>query len=372
MKVTVDRDILFPVLDTLLERRRRNAYPYNKPDAVIPQNVIPKELRDDKWALACFYFYICIYMRGGIESLQAFNAMLRMRDDHRHLFDPYLARWHKPEEIQEVLKEYVGWDSKAASINWHVNSWRLTEHWKGNPLLLVKGLRTYKEALRRIRNKLTKGDVQEAGADGVGFRGFQPKMVSMLVYFYDWEHLLEERFLYPAPADFHNFRLGLNQGAIIVTHGEDKRLAATEVISRPWREALMAYLRLRKADPIEVADAIWLWSLVNCGNSPLNSTRVTNGSGMFTEQALPHDTGLTHYLNPKFRKALNETCLRCPLLPNCKYSIPSKPYYTKGKLILRPRPKIEDFLPTINPDLAIPNATARSSEAPLSFLDPND
>lgn len=354
MKATVGRNVLFPVLDTLLERWRAKKFPYDKKDAIIPQNVIPDDLRKDKTALAIFYFYICIYMRGGIESLQAFNAMLRMRKDHPYLFDPFLAQWLRPKDVQPILKEYVGWDSKAASINWVSNSRHLVEHWGGNPLNLIKGLRSYDEALRRMRNKgKSKEAIKKAGGPKyAGFRGFQPKMVSMLLYFYDWEGWLEVPFLYPAPADFHNFRIGLNQGAIRITHANGKPIRASETISRPWRDAVMAYLRSRKATPVEVADAIWLFSLVMCGNSPLTMTMEieTNGSGMFDADALQHDLKSEYFRNRRFRKALLNTCLKCPLLDGCKSIIPARRYYRHGILEVSPRPPVERWIGRVKPD----------------------
>ena len=287
MSVTVNRKILFRLLDELLARRAGNLFPYTKKDAVIPQTIIPDDLRKDKRVLACFYFYACIYMRGGIESVQAFNALIRMWRKHPYMFDPLEAQWLEQRKVKALLKRYIGWDSEAASITWLENSRRLVQYWRGDPLMLIKGLRSYDEALRRIRNKTSKIDQRQAGTDGAGFRGFQPKMVSMLLYFYDWEGWLEKRFYYPPPADFHNFRLGFNQGAIVLSVWVET-VRVSEKISILWRNATMDYLRARKADPVVVADAIWLFSLVMCGNSPLNRTTKTNGSGMFAAKDLPH------------------------------------------------------------------------------------
>jgi hypothetical protein len=369
MQVTVDKKIVFRLIDTLLARwtAEPKKYPYNRPDAIIPQYLIPGEIRARKETLACFYFYICIYMRGGIESAQAFNAMIRMWREHPTMFDPIHAQWSTPAELQPILKKYVGWDSHAASVNWVENSRRLMRHWEGNPLNLLKGLRNYDEALRRIRNKLQKGDQRKARLDGRGFRGFQPKMVSMLIYFYDWERWLEKRFLYPAPADFHNFRLGLNQGAIIVSDCDDGFVRSSEKLSAPWREAVMDYLKARKADPIEVADAIWMYSLVMCGNSPLMNEREAKpkvkkkGSRileplpeMFEAARLPHRVDeASHQHIGRFRRALKETCLRCVIAKTCTLAIPSRPYYRKGKLILRPRPKVEGHFGVISPDTIV-------------------
>lgn len=68
----------------------------------------------------------------------------------------------------------------------------------------------------------------------------------------------------------------------------------------------------------------------------------TNGSGMFTEEDLPHYEGVLQFLHAKYRKDLEETCLICPLLKSCDYAIPARPYYDKGLIVLRPRPRIEE------------------------------
>jgi len=343
MEVIVHHHKVFKLIDTLLERWNASPkrYPYNRPDAIIPQNVIPDSIRKDTFALACFYFYVCIYMRGGIESLQAFNAMLKMREKHPLMFDPYHASLMTQEEVQAILKEFVGWDSKNASINWVENSKRLMRNWKGNPLNLIKKLDNYEEALRRIKNKLTKKEIAAAGPDGEGFRGFQPKMVSMILYFYDWEKLLKKRFHYPAPADFHNFRLGLAIRAMEVDLKEGETIRAVEKISAPWRDAVMAYLKEHDADPIEVADAIWLFSLVMCGNSsapttskqPLDLELFSHAS---VEIVSSHDQR-QQWSMAKNRKKLEQTCYICPLAAHCDFAVPSKPYYTKGMLVLLPR-----------------------------------
>ncbi|HEY6022533.1 MAG TPA: hypothetical protein VIY48_22515, partial [Candidatus Paceibacterota bacterium] len=158
MHVIVHQDKVFELLDVLLARwkSKPKQYPYNRPDAVIPQRIIPPELHANKHTLACWYFYACIYMRGGIESLQAFNALIRMWRDLPHLFDPAHAALMQPSDMQPILRKYIGWDSEQASINWVFNSRWLMQSWKGNPLNLIKGLRSYEEAERRIRNKRTK------------------------------------------------------------------------------------------------------------------------------------------------------------------------------------------------------------------------
>jgi len=349
MKVTVHRDQVFALVDMLLERWQSTPkqHPFNLRDAVIPQVVIPPSLRNNKHELACFYFYVCIYMRGGIESLQAFNAMLRMRDAHPDLFKPIYAQWLSALQVQEILKEFVGWDSRQASIHWVENSRRLARKWKGEPLRLIKGLRDYDEALRRIKNKRTKTELAKAGEDGAGFMGFQPKMVSMFLYFMDWEKLLNPRFLYPAPADFHNYRIGLATGAIEVDTAAGQVIRYSEKISAPWREALMAYLKIRRADPVAVADVLWLFSLTMCGNSPATITKEEEDEqeeAMSTLFSNGHSGSFHGSATPELLRGYQKTCLVCPLATKCRFGIPARPYYRKGVLVLRDRLRVEQLV----------------------------
>lgn len=344
MQVQVDRKAVFKLLDTILPLWQQRKFPYNQKDAVVPQKLIPESIREDKLKLACFYFYACIYMRGGIVSAQAFRALLRMRRIYPDMFDPLLARWLTVEEVQQVLKKFIGWDSKAASINWVENSTRLVESWEGNPLNLVKGVRNYEEACRRIRNKRLIKDRKEAGEGGAGFRGFQYKMVSMLIYFFDWEGLLPKRFLYPSPADFHNFRLGIASGGIVVELEPGERLRPDRHLSTLWRAVIMEYLVERGADPLEVADALWLYSLVLCGNSPATLTRneelldpkLINGRyvrNLFHHHKVKEEWDHVSWAAGKKEKLL-KTCLKCPFLGTCQ-PIPARPYYTSGELQIR-------------------------------------
>ena len=344
MRVTVDRSAVFKLIDTILPLWQEKEYPYNRKEAVIPQTIVPQELRNDKDALACFYFYACIYMRGGIESKQAFNALLRMRKQHLDFFDPLIVQAMDPREVQEVLKTFIGWDSKAASHNWVENSRRLAAHWGGSPLNLMRGVRSYEDACRRILNKRAKRVLKGFSRQEEGFVGFQHKMVSMLLYFLDWEGLLPRRFAYPSPADFHNFRLGIAAGAILIETAPGKIPRTHEDISAPWRAAVLAYIQKRKADPVEVADAIWLYSLIMCGTSPATTTRKEplkrHKVGGAQESTLllvtEEEEGRWDPLERATfsHRALEKTCVICPFADGCR-PVPAQPYYTKGQLVIR-------------------------------------
>lgn len=372
-EVIVNDDVGFYAFDVIVGRwqAKPKMFPYDQKGAVIPQDIIPKWLRDDKPALFNFYFYICLYMRGGIESLQAFNAMLRLRVDKPELFDAFHAQHLTQEELQPIIAEYIGWDSEAVARFWIENSKRLVRNWDGQAINIFCGhssnvftrLDSYEEALRRIRNKRTEAEWKKAclvDDRGEGFMGFQPKMVSMYVYFVDWEGLLEKQFIYPTPADFHNFRFGLALRALVL-HPQPENLRSTEKISGPWRALTVRYLEARKGkvSPVELADAIWLFSLTLCGGSPLtdyHERKDKNGHGLFAEEGIDHSK-TPNFLAPKFRGRLERTCLSCPLIDMCELAIPAGPYYQRrgdrevafgGQLYLTDRFPIERHLPTFD------------------------
>ncbi len=364
-QLTIDDEAGFRAFDEIIGRWQASPkqFPYDQKGAVIPQEIIPEAIRQNPEELYNFYFYICLYMRGGIESLQAFRAVLRMRDDHPQIFDPIVAQHLTHAELRPIIARYVGWDSKAVARFWIENSRRLVRNWNGQAKKLFAGLRTYEEALRRIKNKRTKREWKEAclvDDRGEGFMGFQPKMVSMLLYFIDWEGLLETQFLYPTPADFHNFRFGLAL-QIIVLDPRPVNLRSTEVLSLPWRKLTLRYLEARRGrvTPVELADAIWLFSLTLCGASPLtdyHERKDKKGLGMFQAEDLPH-MSVPDFRAPKYRERLKRTCLSCPLIGSCRLAIPAGPYYQRrgdravafgGQLYLNDRFPIEEHLPTFS------------------------
>ena len=132
-----------------------------------------------------------------------------------------------------------------------------------------------------------------------------------------------------------------------------------ETLSVEWRNLMMRYLKDREnTTPIELADALWLFSLVLCGESPLTMYRepetvkgqlgpANNPKG----NLFPHDVSNMYMSTKKNRMKAKNTCLACPLLKTCTLAIPAGPYYQRkegregawgGQLLLQPRQRIED------------------------------
>ena len=104
-EVIVNDTIGFYAFDTIVERwqAKPKMFPFDQKGAIIPQNIIPDWLRTDKEELYNFYFYICLYMRGGIESLQAFKAMIKLRTEKPDVFDPFFAQHLTQDELQPII-----------------------------------------------------------------------------------------------------------------------------------------------------------------------------------------------------------------------------------------------------------------------------
>ena len=376
--VVVDKEAGFHVFDTIVERWKAEPkmFPYDHPRAIIPQNLIPNSVRDNVETLCNFYFYVCLYMRGNIESIQAFRGLIAMYEKHPDFFDPLFAQGLSQEVLQPILARYVGRDSFKVSGFWIENSRRLTRNWNASTKKLFAGIRSFNEGVRRIKNKLTKRDLMKANETdgrGEGFQGFQEKMVSMLIYFMDWEGLLKHNFLYPTPADFHNFRLGFGLGIMKLKPFQES-VRVSDRISKPWRNLTMRYLRARRetVTPVELADAIWLFSLAICSESPLTTYHekektFSNEYGMFDEELLPQTTAPPH-MDPKLKGRIARTCLSCPVISRCRFAVPAYPYYQNGLLTFWERFPVERHTQLLTPDYLPRGKKPRKEVEQLSAL----
>lgn len=348
MQITTSKEDVFWLVDELLARWRSKpkGYPFNRPDAIIPQDLVPIELRADKRTLANWYLAICNHMKGRVNSTQAFLAYIEMWKQEPQFFDPDWVALQNQEIIEGVYERFIATDKRACAKAHILNSRRLKQHYKGDARNILKNATSYDEAIARIMNKVGRLE-REAGNNDPGFFGFRHKMVSMFVYFMDWEGFIKKRFPYPSPADIQNFRIGIASLGIRIERPSPRGIRNHETISAPWREVVLQYIVERKQDPIDVADVLWLFSNIMCGNSPLTSTLTSdaNGTGLFDADSIPPSNTIVQLTKPKYLEALQETCLNCFLLSRCSYVIPAAPYYESGIIELRVRPKIELVVP---------------------------
>lgn len=347
MHVTTSEKAGFWLIDELLARwyATPKRYPFNRPDAIIPQTIIPESLRSNRDMLCNFYLAICNHMKGRKTSLQAFKDYIKIWEEKPEFFDPHWVIFQSVKDIEDIFQEYVKLDAVVSARAWMINCRHLIHHYKGSAYNILKGVKDYKEAEHRLLNKRTQTELREAGWRP-GFYGFRHKMVCMYIYFIDWEGLIpkKSRFYYPTPADIQNFRIALNAVALFVHNPPQDGIRDYEKISAPWRVMTMKYMQLRKADPRDVADVLWLYGGVMCGNSPLTET--VNPKER-PPSFLSNDDGVDparRYLHKNYRSALEQTCLVCFLRDQCNYAIPAAPYFDEGRLILRPRLRVEELI----------------------------
>ena len=342
MRVNIDYDRGRAVVGALIELWRNRSYPFDR--AVLPQQLIPPSIRGDKLTLALFYFYACLLMRGGIESETAFRQLFKIHERFPDLFVPEKAQHVSHSDLVGVVGEHIGWDKKAISAFWIENSKRLVEAWGGNPLTVFRGVTTYEEAVNRTRNKKRKGDPPPSDLFfHAGFVGFQHKMTSMLLYFFEYEGLLPTNFHYPPPVDFHHCRLFLAHRILVVKGGNPGYVRYEERITSPIRSFLSWYIKNHDATTLELSDTLWLYSKLMCGEAPGNTTKSPKKAGVNSPGETPRfQLPLTHHFdNAEWArtktKSFLSTCGVCSVRETCTFSIPARPYFAQGKFVLTPR-----------------------------------
>lgn len=346
MHVTISQERLTWFIDELLARWRSTpkGYPFNRPDAIVPQRLVPSELRKNSRELANFYVAINCHMKGRIASAQAFRGHIALWQKYPWFYEPrgFLSAPRK--KNLEILEEFSLIDRENTLRDLAINYHHLDHYYEGDALNLTKGITSWDEALRRILNKRTKRAVKEAGYAGQGLYGHQEKMVSMTLYWHDWEQWLNPRFAYPAPSDIQNLRGGVTSGSLITDAKPGDVVRGYQILASKWREGVLRYVIDEQEDPIDVADVLWLHSSLMCGNSPLtSSTKEKERAEIFPEGELKNSDAIEQYLTPKNRKALEQTCMVCICRTSCNFAVPARPYYDKGQFVFRPRPKVEDF-----------------------------
>lgn len=302
-------------------------------------------------------------MRGSIQSNTAFKQLLKMREESPELFEPEQVARMQDEEIQQAITKYIGWDKEKSPIIWKRNAERLIKYWGGDPRNLIKNLRTYEEALRRMQNKKGGKKTRSLDTTDEGFLGQQKKVVSLFIYFVDWEGLLQPRFVYPGAIDYHYCRAHIATGILSVELEEGEKLGYSDKLTDPIRHVFLSYIKKTGCDPIKLADVLWLFSQIMCGESPATTTKFMpqyqrDKPGRVLEEDRPQQTLFkngnippferTKWLNqPKIRERIISTCGRCFMREECKYAIPARPYYSKGDILLWPHPIDWSALPEI-------------------------
>lgn len=373
MHVRVNKTRAVELLDDLLGRYTDKKFPYNLKRAVVPQVLIPASLREDKETLARFYFFACLYMRGRIESHTAFRGLIRMWHDQPDVFDPACVQHKEYDKMVALLLKYMNKDVRATARHWLKNAGRLVRYWDSSVLNVLSRVKNYDDALYYIRNKHGKHpykNLLDYEQKWEGFVGFQHKMVSMLIYFFDWEGWLKQRFIYPSPADFHHYRIFLATGVLVVSNGE-KHIRYNDRISAAIRRVVFSFIKSKKADPVEVADTLWLFSYLLCGESPVTATpnmetRAKRAADDPQEELFPNTWkfDLEGFVRARSHRYW-QTCGICPVRENCTFAVPARLYYDRGIIELRQRPLLGEVVCHSTRE-----KPAKSTEKPLPRLLP--
>ena len=326
LEIVVDYEKTDQVLDILLRQYHSNDYPYNLETTKVPHHPdhMPEHMPRGGKEHASFLWNACYYMRGGIKSVEAFKRLSKMYDnpDTRYLFDLSKAQYADPAAIDAGLKESGLGFRTAVSGQWIENAKRMTERYDGDPRNIFKDVRDYDEALDLIRND----------GKGGGFKGFQHKMTSMIIYYLQDDKLIDELREFPIPVDIHVMRVSIaNEMITFPTADADQDLFKPETTA-VLRDLYVDYARRHGVSPIDLCNAVWLYSEALCGYQPGNITLEPQGrnrrNGRKTE-LVPLEY---RPLDDAQREAYARTCGRCALRDTCVWNIPGKPYYVHGEL----------------------------------------
>lgn len=329
LEIIVDYERADHVLGTLLELYGNNEYPYNLETTQVPHhpNNMPKTMPRNGKEHAAFLWNSCYYMRGGIKSVEAFRRLSNMYDDpaSRDLFDLHYAKDSDVGEVVTALKKHGLGFRGTVSGQWIENARRMVDLYDGDPRNIFDGVEDYDEALLRIQND----------HKGGGFKGFQHKMTSMIIYYLIDDKLIDNIDNFPIPVDLHVMRMSVANEMIKFPGAElDENLFQPET-TLTLRDLFVDYANRHAVSPIKICNAVWLYSEALCGYQPGNITLEPRGrdarNGRKTELVpLEYDP-----LDDAQRKAFARTCGRCALNAVCKWNVPGKPYYVSGELIRR-------------------------------------
>lgn len=213
----------------------------------------------------------------------------------------------------------------------------LLHHWGGNPSNLFSEEPAYEQLYAIMRNGIGRGPFNLTHPEG--FLGFSEKMVLMLA-FYLMDNGLIGYYHLPVPVDFHVMRI-LTSHHILRVHGAQfgDNLNSAEY-RRKARKVTLEYCRQHDVSSLRLCDCLWLLSRTGCRRHPDNIS-LRNKFRKEGGKIHPKPYSWSKYQVEKYTR----TCGQCPIQEQCKFSVPSAPYYEKSSYIirrkLRSKPPIE-------------------------------
>lgn len=345
-------DRLDEIVDTLLEARADNEFPYTLEAANLPQDErnMPPELPCGGREHANFLWATCYYMRGGIKSTAAFAGLSEVYAQEPELFDPYQAMNDDPERIKELLKTNgLAFSSSTIGPAWVENARRMVELYDGDPRNIFQDTTDYDVLLARMKNN----------GRGKGFVGFQEKMVSMIMY-YLMDAELIPYFDFPLPVDFHVLRVSAANEIITFENVPEDGNIYSEKTLATLRAMYHDYSVTHGISQLDVCNAVWSLSAAVCGTQPGN-IMLEPGDRNNRDGRKTHIVPLQIDINdPAQNRMYERSCGLCPLEKSCMHNMPSKEYYVRGRAILSPRQRFE----TIDHGLFADDALRRLTRRP--------
>jgi hypothetical protein len=324
MKVRTNYQRGLKVIGTIMDLYFANEEPFNRPNAVLPQDPahMPHNLLSGSVGHANFLFHVCYYMRGGVASDTAVKMLSQVYERHPEYFVPAFAATQLSSEELAAELQRVGLNYNKSTIPaiWIDNAERLQRLWGGDTRNILDGVSDWDEACLRIQNR-----------NGNGFRGFQKKMVSMLTYFLmDAEFV--DPFNFPIPVDFHVARITLGTEIVkVYRESPTTNLVQGDEVLDVIRDFYLRYAIEQHVDPRDLCNAVWLYSRHKCVHNPGNETFI---EGKRKARDTIVKKKLVDWQSPQ---ALNEwliSCGTCLLRPYSKWNIASGFYYAQGRIAL--------------------------------------
>lgn len=354
LRVIPHFDKLDATVETLLQARVNNEFPYSLDSANLPQDErnMPPELPRGGREHANFLWATCYYMRGGIKSTAAFVALSKIYQEDPDLFDPFTGEREDPERITELLKSNgLAFNAIGIGEAWVENARRMVELYDGDPRNLFQYAKRYEDVLFKVKNN----------GRGRGFVGFQEKMVSMITY-YLMDAEIIPYFDFPLPVDFHVLRVSAANEIITFENvPEDGNIYSDQTLAM-LRNMYHDYSVTHGVSQLDVCNAVWALSSAVCGSQPgnimLEPGDRNNRDGRSTHIIpLPINTG-----SDAQNKAYQRSCGLCPLEQTCKHNMPSKEYYVRGRAILSERVRFASIDDTFFADNALRRMTRKSPD----------
>lgn len=328
MQVRIHWPTAREICEQLLAAFRNDEFPYRELSA-LPQNLIPRRIKEDDLLHARFLFYCCHYMRGSIKSDQAVKRLVQLWYLEPRFFDPaWIKGLDSLESLHDHLGELIGYKTDEITRFWHENSVRLAAHWDGDPRRIFSQIANAEDLYRLVTNKK-----RAEGAER-GFWGFQEKMASMLAYFLIDARLVPS-FTASPPVDFHLVRVMLSTQMLRVTKSDPDRKVRYEHLTGLGVKVLEQYAHESGANLVELGNAFWMISVLICRLTPGNRTSGLR-KGEHGKKIYPEWASIS-WNEPREVKRYVNSCGSCALEEVCTLNVPSGPYYQTGELRMRER-----------------------------------